>query len=864
MLHSTTLVEKCAKEGVYNICTKKYLKHKKDFAKYFFKRTCLLTSCWEKGNRNIKKKNSNIYHNFMSVEDKLHVFNKSTCSSISIRTRNYHHVISCKRDEVKKENAENNRLTHVDVEDDVKDNVFQLKNRILNRHEQVHLSTLDIDQEIRNNLKLILKIDKLYMYQYIIFHEILKNRLKNFLVYNKTGTGKTLCYLLPLIQRLKNEKFDYTQKICILTQNIHLCKQLYMYILSIYPNLNVCILSDDNDSKISVEKDSSTTTNTTVVSKEFLLDRKENTHFSSERSTTSSDIWKEENVGIHFYLCTPKKLEWFLKNQKKGKSSKKERNIWNTIFRDVSTIVIDEFDYIVENRQLIFQFFFWLDVEHKKKPEMSNNTYDGFNWGKRNMYLFTANMNDMIKKKIGECLDGFVFFDFVNGNKEILQAEKNKKQTNTKSLHITDSVIQILSRENKNPSLCSLNVSHFICKINSASKYKYVSYFLNEFFFLKNEKKNYNKRNSEEKITANQDDILFDYMTKESLPVYKNEERITKCIIFANSREEVERLYSIAFLKPHATILHSELLPIQKDEHMNLFRMGKKTILITTDIVNRGMDIDHIIFILNFSPPTSPNDYIHRSGRTGRGKEKGICLTIYHKHEYKQLSKIMNFTKNEFEVIACPDVKEVHRFSVDKLIDTIMKTDPEEYNFLNGTSENLLKKHKTKIIAQILSLLLKHEKTSYDASILSGKKNYVAVLIKDPFFEMIKNKEDIVNMFKQVLKQKNVSTIFGDVAKCDEGFLVDISSAHVNKVIQLFNSTETEYRKKGVEINTIIELPMVIKEKKKSLRKSKKVPWVKYKLQKKKVIVLGSKFSKYKKKKKNEIIEEIGKPFEGA
>lgn len=74
----------------------------------------------------------------------------------------------------------------------------------------------------------------------------------------------------------------------------------------------------------------------------------------------------------------------------------------------------------------------------------------------------------------------------------------------------------------------------------------------------------------------------------------------------------MENLYENAFLKPHAVMIHSDLLTAQKNENINLFKLGKKNILITTDIVSRGLDIENVVFILNYSPPVSPNDYVHR------------------------------------------------------------------------------------------------------------------------------------------------------------------------------------------------------------------------------------------------------------
>ncbi|SPJ11234.1 ATP-dependent RNA helicase, putative [Plasmodium sp. DRC-Itaito] len=737
------------------------------------------------------------------------------------------------------------------------ESTYKIKKEILNRHEKIDLNSLHIDEEIINNLKIILNIEKLYMYQFIIYNEILKNS-KHLLIYNKTGTGKTLSYLLPLIQKLINDKFDCNKKVLIITQNIYLCKQLYIYILSIYPTLNVCILSD--------EKESYNMNNS--INHDIIIDRKKNNiDFNNKKNNDICD----EKYGIHFYLCTPNKLEYFIKNYKN--KSRNDKNVMNNILNNINTIVIDEFDYIIEYRKNILNFFFkkdlFNDIHNNNNINVKNKfNHDIFNKSNYNIYLYTANINEVIKKKIYEHLNGFVFFDFINGIKEHIQKQVAEQDNfNINVLKNSENVIQLLNKENKNQSLCNLNITHFVCKINSASKYKYVCYFLDEFFFhkQKNSQKVYNDMVYDEYDKLNYSNIIHMEDNKfvnnsenQGNMKRSNGDKINKCIIFANTKEEVEKLYEISLLKPYAVMMHSELLTIQKNENINLFKVGKKNILITTDIISRGLDIDNVIFILNYSPPTSPNDYIHRSGRTGRGKEKGICLTMYHKYEYRNLDKIMKYTKNKFEVILCPKVEDVYKFSVDKLVENVMKIAPEKYEFFNEKSKELLKKHNTKIIAQILSILLKFDKKSFNVSLLSGKKGYVAVLIKDPFFEVIKNRDDIINIIKVITGNKMITTIIGDVAKCEEGFIVDISSSHVNKIISLFNSSNFEYKSKGLEINTLIELLPIIKEKKNIIRK-KKAPWITYKLQKKKIIILGRKTEKYKRKRAEDIIKDINK-----
>mgnify|MGYP001312051871 FL=1 len=92
-----------------------------------------------------------------------------------------------------------------------------------------------------------------------------------------------------------------------------------------------------------------------------------------------------------------------------------------------------------------------------------------------------------------------------------------------------------------------------------------------------------------------------------------------KTIIFSSSKQKVKDLaYSLKRMKLNVAAMHSDLEQEQREAVMLDFKNGKTDILVATDIVARGIDIDDIGLVINYDVPHDPEDYIHRIGRTAR------------------------------------------------------------------------------------------------------------------------------------------------------------------------------------------------------------------------------------------------------
>jgi superfamily II DNA/RNA helicase len=90
--------------------------------------------------------------------------------------------------------------------------------------------------------------------------------------------------------------------------------------------------------------------------------------------------------------------------------------------------------------------------------------------------------------------------------------------------------------------------------------------------------------------------------------------------------------------------MHSDLEQNQREEVMKDFKNGKIDILVATDVVARGIDINDIRLVVNFDIPHDPEDYVHRIGRTARGTSgEGLAITFISESEQYKFSQIEKF-----------------------------------------------------------------------------------------------------------------------------------------------------------------------------------------------------------------------------
>lgn len=133
--------------------------------------------------------------------------------------------------------------------------------------------------------------------------------------------------------------------------------------------------------------------------------------------------------------------------------------------------------------------------------------------------------------------------------------------------------------------------------------------------------------------------------------ILSGDKLLNKVIIFVGKKAGVRELYRYLVKGPSKVRqMHSDLSQKERDEVMLDFRNGKVDILIATDIVARGIDVDDIPLVINYDVPRDAEDYVHRIGRTARyGSEGGEAVTLVNEKDQVFFNRIERFLGKPIE-----------------------------------------------------------------------------------------------------------------------------------------------------------------------------------------------------------------------
>lgn len=128
------------------------------------------------------------------------------------------------------------------------------------------------------------------------------------------------------------------------------------------------------------------------------------------------------------------------------------------------------------------------------------------------------------------------------------------------------------------------------------------------------------------------------------------EKSLKKVILFAGKKQRVKDLTHALSLKHiNARAMHADLEQKERDQVMLDFRNGKVDVLVATDIVARGIDVDDIPLVINYDVPRDAEDYVHRIGRTARAENSGTAITLVSKEDQRYFYKIEKFLRKNVE-----------------------------------------------------------------------------------------------------------------------------------------------------------------------------------------------------------------------
>ncbi len=199
-------------------------------------------------------------------------------------------------------------------------------------------------------------------------------------------------------------------------------------------------------------------------------------------------------------------------------------------------------------------------------------------------------------------------------------------------------------------------------------------------------------------------------------------------IIFCRTKVETQEVADMLIKDGYnADSLHGDLSQAQRDHVMSRFRLRNIQMLVATDVAARGLDVNNLTHVINYELPDELEQYVHRSGRTGRADNQGISIAIINlkeKHKIKKLEKVL---KKEITKAKIPTGQEVCKKQLFNMINRVenVETDYEEIDrFLPEISKKLSWMDREELIKHFVSLeftsLLSYYRDAVDLNIDEG------------------------------------------------------------------------------------------------------------------------------------------------
>jgi ATP-dependent RNA helicase DeaD len=179
-------------------------------------------------------------------------------------------------------------------------------------------------------------------------------------------------------------------------------------------------------------------------------------------------------------------------------------------------------------------------------------------------------------------------------------------------------------------------------------------------------------------------------------------------IVFCRTRKETQEVASKLIDDGYnADALHGDLSQMQRDAVMQKFRIKNLQLLVATDVAARGLDVDDLTHVINYSLPDDIEVYTHRSGRTGRAGKTGISISLVHLRERHILQQIERMVKKPFKAIPIPTGTEIcgkQLFHWLNKLETVVTEHQEIERFLPEIKEKLAGFDREELLKRVVSL----------------------------------------------------------------------------------------------------------------------------------------------------------------
>ncbi len=176
-------------------------------------------------------------------------------------------------------------------------------------------------------------------------------------------------------------------------------------------------------------------------------------------------------------------------------------------------------------------------------------------------------------------------------------------------------------------------------------------------------------------------------------------------LVFCRTKNDVDDVTARLIDRGYdADAIHGDISQSQREKTLSKFKSKKINVLVATDVAARGIDVNNLTHVINYSLPQDPEAYVHRIGRTGRAGNQGTAITFITPSEYSQLMFIQRIAKTDIKKSSVPNVRDIIKNKKKKISEELenLKTKTID-NLYQDWAEKLLEDNNpTEMLAQLL------------------------------------------------------------------------------------------------------------------------------------------------------------------
>ncbi|KAF5800454.1 putative RNA helicase [Helianthus annuus] len=273
-----------------------------------------------------------------------------------------------------------------------------------------------------------------------------------------------------------------------------------------------------------------------------------------------------------------------------------------------------------------------------------------------------------------------------------------------------------------------------------------------------------------------------------------------RTIVFTETKDYCSELSG---LLPGARPLHGDIQQSVREATLAGFRTGKFMTLVATNVAARGLDINDVQLIIQCEPPRDVEDYIHRSGRTGRAGKSGVAITLYEPRK-ANISKLEREAGVKFEHISAPQPADIAKAAGGDAAEAIIQVADSVIPVFKSAAEELLNSSgltPVELLAKALAKSIGYTEIK-KRSLLTSMENYVTLLLEAG--RPVYTPSFAYGVLRRFLPEEKVESIQGLALTADQrGAVFDVAEEDLNTFLT------GQENAAGVSLEVVKELPQL-------------------------------------------------------